>query len=345
MQPIAEGSRLCLIAGLEHGIRPPLDTSERLWRVSGSALDPWLTLLAALRLDAHALLGPALALDFLDDQWTQPELPTGELPQLYGLELRPLRIWRPLLDHLHEQLGAGRLVVLEPDAWGLPDTDGQEYRRQHRRSTVIVNDLDAANRRLGYFHRDGYFHLQDEDFDALLHPCGPAAVLPPPAAVIELRGLVRRPADTLRHLARQGLERQLERVPTRHPVRRWARRCQRELDWLLHEGGEVHFQAWAEAGLRPLGASAELAAIHLRWLSGEDSGSAHLLQAADALRQLAVLARALHLKGSRAAETGRPLEAGPMVERMARHWSRGMALLGAGEIVLDPPPGPLGRPR
>jgi hypothetical protein len=42
---------------------------------------------------------------------------------------------------------------------------------------------------------------------------------------------------------------------------------------------------------------------------------------------------------------GQPFSEHDLIERMTRHWSRGMQLLGAGEIVLDTPtlvlrPGP-----
>jgi hypothetical protein len=336
LPPPATAARLCLINGLEHGITVPLDTRQRLWPQGAGALDPWLSLLAALRLDVHAVLGHVLAIDWLDDQWSEPRPPAEDLRRLHGLEPHALTLWRPLADHLHEQLGAGRLVMLEADAWWLPDTDGQDYRRQHRRSPLIVNDFDATQRRLGYFHHDGYFHLQDEDFDGLMQAgLQGDGSLAPSATVIELRGLVRRPPETLRHLARQLLERHLERIPTRHPLRRWQRRSQAELDALVRQRDVEGCRRWLDCGIARLGASAELAAIHLRWLSGEDSGSAHLLQAADALRQLAVLARAAQLKAQRAVQQGQPVDLTALSERMARHWSRAMALLGAGAIVIE----------
>mgnify|MGYP003704649801 CR=1 FL=1 len=43
------------------------------------------------------------------------------------------------------------------------------------------------------------------------------------------------------------------------------------------------------------------------------------------------------LKGARTVVSGQPLNETELLERMARQWSRGMALLGAGEIVLDHP--------
>ena len=135
---------------------------------------------------------------------------------------------------------------------------------------------------------------------------------------------------------RKLLEKYLQRVPTRHPLRRWKRRFAREVTPLL-AGGPTHYQHWAEAGPHQMGAAFELAACYLVWIAGGGSGSAHLVQAADAFRQLSVLARSLLLKGARAVESGQPFQEYDLVDRMVRHWSRGMALLGAGEIELDAP--------
>ena len=50
---------------------------------------------------------------------------------------------------------------------------------------------------------------------------------------------------------------------------------------------------------------------------------------------LAVLARAAQLKAQRAVQQGQPVDLAALSERMARHWSRAMALLGAGAIVIE----------
>ena len=46
----------------------------------------------------------------------------------------------------------------------LPDTSGTDYRRQHTKSTIVIDDIDVEQRRLGYFHNAGYYQLEGEDF-------------------------------------------------------------------------------------------------------------------------------------------------------------------------------------
>ena len=78
-----------------------------------------------------------------------------------------------------------------------------------------------------------------------------------------MRGLVRRPSDTLRHISRLLMDKYLERVPTRHPVRQWARRCSADLTQLTTHAGDRldRYHAWAFAGTRQLGSAFELAAL------------------------------------------------------------------------------------
>jgi hypothetical protein len=89
------------------------------------------------------------AIDFEGDQWTFFKPPHGELRDLYGIDVQELNVWRPLLEHALEHLAAGKLISTEADAFWLPDTSGTDYRRQHTKSTIVLNDLDLANRTPG----------------------------------------------------------------------------------------------------------------------------------------------------------------------------------------------------
>jgi methyl-galactoside transport system ATP-binding protein len=152
LPPPATAARLCLINGLEHGITVPLDTRQRLWPQGAGVLDPWLSLLAALRLDVHAVLGHVLAIDWLDDQWSEPRPPAEDLRRLHGLEPHALTLWRPLADHLHEQLGAGKSTLMKC-MFGIYHMDegkviyeGQEVQ--------IKGPLDALNRGIAMVHQE-----------------------------------------------------------------------------------------------------------------------------------------------------------------------------------------------
>jgi hypothetical protein len=338
---------LCLITGLDRlGIPSVWPTQDRIWPETNRYTDLWIGVLAALRLNPSACLPYTLAVDFLDDQWTQFRPSHDDLYTLYGIEVQTLHLWRPLIDHLHEQLSAGRLVILDVPARGLPDGAGGLLHPRRATETIVINEIDTQREHLGFFHRTDYRVLQGTEYRRLLHPdsAPEAEALLGRAEVIDLHNLVRRPPETLRHLSHQLLEKYLQRVPTRHPLRRWKRRFAGEVTPLL-ASGPTHYQYWADAGPHQLGAAFELAAFYLVWIAGGTAGTAHLVQAADAFRQLSVLARSLLLKGARSVVNGQPFSEHDLIERMTRHWSRGMQLLGAGENVLDTPtlvlrPGP-----
>ena len=69
--------------------------------------DLWIELLHALGLDPVAALPFTLAIDFEGDQWTFFKFPLADLYDLYGLDVQELAIWRPLVDHVEEQVDAG----------------------------------------------------------------------------------------------------------------------------------------------------------------------------------------------------------------------------------------------
>lgn len=329
--------RLCLITGLkpDHPVTA-LNGPDRIWAETNCYTDLWLSVLTALRLDPHACLAYTLAVDFLDDQWTFFKPSHDDLRILYGIDTQEMIIWRPLVEHVLEHMAAGRMVITEVDAWWLPDTSGTDYRQQHTKTTIAINEIDPAEQVLGYFHNTGYHRLEGDDYRGVLrlddtHDSG---ALPLLAEVVNLRHITHRPQNTLRHLSHHLLDKYLERIPTRHPVRRWRRRCEQDLPCLT-SSGLPRYHAWAFAGTRQMGSAFELAALHLNWLAGANPGTVHLMQAADSLRQLSVLAKAFILKGARAVVGGKPLNEGDLLGHMVRHWSRGMELLGAGEIVLD----------
>ena len=72
-----------------------------------------------------------LAIDFEGDQWTFFKPPHGDLCDLYGLDVQELAIWRPLVEHVEEQVERGRPVLVELDSYYLPDTAGTAYRIEH----------------------------------------------------------------------------------------------------------------------------------------------------------------------------------------------------------------------
>jgi hypothetical protein len=291
------------------------------WLEKNCYVDLWIELLHALRLDPMACLGFTLAIDFEGDQWTFFKPSHDELQALYGIEVRELAVWRPLHEHAIEHLGSGRWLCPEVDAYWLPDASGTDYRRQHVKTMIALNDIDLQRQRLGYFHNAGYYTLEGQDFQALLQAW--SGDLPPYAELVRLDRVVRRDAAELRTLARPLLRRHLGRRPADNPVLRFRDRL--GSDWpALQVAGIDTYHRWAFNGIRQFGAAFELAAMHLRWLDD----SAHR-EATNAFTQIAVQSKALILKAARAASLGRALDATALIEQMAFAWGRGMAALEA----------------
>ena len=80
-------------------------------------------------------------------------------------------------------------MLVELDSFYLPDTAGTAYRREHVKSTVAVVEIDVPERRLGYFHGQGYYHLSGDDFESVfrLSAVGNSEMLPPYVEFVKRR--------------------------------------------------------------------------------------------------------------------------------------------------------------
>ncbi|MBE7941343.1 MULTISPECIES: DUF1839 family protein [Ramlibacter] len=296
------------------------------WPEKNCYADLWVGLLHALGLEPLAMLGFTVAVDFEDDQWTFFKPPLADLRQLYGIDVQELQVWRPLLDHVRTHLAAGALVSTEADAFWLPDTAATDYRRKHTKTTIVISALDEAGRRARYFHNAVFFELAGEDYERLFR-----LGLPPDPAFMpfyaERIRIARRHADGAAVLAAQALallRGHLAWRPADNPFERFARRSGEELPRLL-EGGLEAFHAWAFAGVRQAGAAFECLAAHLRWLAPQADPA--LAPAAEAFAEVSRGAKALLMKGARAAHTGRAFDMQAAVGPMAQAWQAGMEVL------------------
>src|SRR5437762_7378829 len=154
---------------------------DRIWAETNCYADVWVELLHAWGFEPIAALPFTFAIDFEGDQWTFFKFKHADLLELYGLDVEELAIWRPIVDHLDEQIERGRPVLVELDSFYLPDTAGTAYQREHVKSTVAVNAIDVAGEWLGYFHNQAYHVLQGDDFANIFRARGPRdpAVMPP----------------------------------------------------------------------------------------------------------------------------------------------------------------------
>ena len=322
-------SRVTVCGSLDAGTfeRHALHAEDRIWVEKNCYVDLWIELLNTLGLDPLACLGFTLAIDFEGDQWTFFKPPHDDLRELYGIDVQELTVWRPLIDHALEHLGAGKWISTEADAFWLPDTAGTDYHQQHTKTTIVLNDIDAGARRLGYFHNAGYCTLEGEDFARLFRldaPEGEGEFLPLFAELVRIDRVVRRQRADLAARSRELLKKHLSRRPASNPIQRFQRRFEADLPQ-LQAAGLATYHRWAFAGIRQLGAAFELAALHLQWLGVE----AHA-PAAAAFLQIAEANKALILKAARAVNSGRSMDSAAAFDTMAQAWDRGMATLAAG---------------
>ncbi len=308
--------------------RHMVHAEDRVWVEKNCYVDIWLELLHSAKLEPRAMLPFVLGVDFEGDQWTFYKPGHDELRDLYGVDVQELNMWRPLLDQAVDFLGAGKLLSVEADAWNLPDTSGTDYRTKHTKTTIVLNDLDVERQRLGYFHNAGYYALEGDDFVAALR----VGVAPDPnympfyGEFIRLDRVERKSDGELRAESRALAKKHLARRPKDNPVARFGARFTTDLAWITKQGlGFYH--AWAFGTTRQLGSAFELAAIHARWLGEGDANAAHFEEAAISFDKISTSMKTFILKGARAVNGKKPLDASAMFEETAAAWSSGMAAL------------------
>jgi hypothetical protein len=303
----------------EHYSRHRLHSQQRDWAETNCYVDIWIELLHALGHEPLAVMPFTLAIDFEDDQWTFFKPPLGDLFDLYGLDVQELALWRPLTTHIGEQLEHGKFVLVELDSWFLPDTEGSAYGRAHVKSTVAVNDFDAAAQRMEYFHGQGYYRLQGDDFRGVfyLDEADPSR-LPPYVEIVKRRQAP--PVKDLPEISLQLLRRQLRLLPGRNPFEGFRERFEQDLEGLM-EGDLELFHAYSFATFRQFGACYELAAGYLGWLG--EQGIDGFASAREALAGISAQSKVYQFQLARAMSRRKPLDLTP-IGQMGGLWSQAM---------------------
>lgn len=297
----------------------------RTWAETNCYMDVWIELLHALGHEPIAALPCTVAIDFEGDQWTFFKIPLLDLYDLYGLDVQELAIWRSLAAHIEEQVARGRPVLVELDSHFLPDTAGASYKRAHVKTTVAVVEIDVARNHLGYFHSQGYYHLDGEDFlDVLRLRSEPdPAVLPPYVEFVKIRTQAGRAGTPLLQRSLRLLRKHLELLPTENPFPQFRARFEMDLAWLLKEKLDA-FHQYSFATLRQYGACFELAQTYLQWLAAQ--GEQGLDEAIRAFREISEGAKTFQFQLARAVSRGKPLDLSPL-EAMSDCWQRGTTSL------------------
>lgn len=301
-----------------------LHREDRAWVEKNCYADVWIEAIHALGLEPLAMLGFTVGLDFEGDQWAFFKPPHRDLSRLYGIDVFELNVWRgDILAHALHHAREGKLVFTEADAYWMPDTAGTDYHRQHTKSTIVINAVDAEAQTLGYFHNAGYYELGGEDFRKLFRVGVPhdPTFLPLFAEYARVDRLLRLPPKELTQISVEVLKSHLARLPAGNPIERFAVQFPKDVAWLQAEGLPL-YHGYAFATLRQLGANFELAAAYLEWLAAQ--GEEGLGDAQKAFAEISSGAKALVLKTARAVNAKKVVDFAPILSEMAAAWEAGM---------------------
>jgi hypothetical protein len=306
--------------------RHPIHGANRTWAETNCYSDVVIELLNGLGHEPLAAMPFTLAIDFEGDQWTFFKFRPQDIRELYGLEIQELAPWRPLTAHIVNQVEQGRPVLVELDSFFLPDTAGTSYKLAHVKSTVAVNEIDVEARHLGYFHNQGYYHLDGQDFldifqvEGLVHE----RMLPPYIEFLKsVPGFVSLTPAKFTEASLAILESHLRSLPTVCPFVPFKETFLRDSEWLLKSEIE-EFHAYSFANFRQYGACFELASTYLDWLEEvEISGTT---EASKAFAQISQNTKTFQFQLARAMARRRPLDLAPLDE-MANLWEQGMTSL------------------
>jgi Domain of unknown function (DUF1839) len=298
----------------------PLHGAGRNYLETNCYADVLIELLHARGDEPLAMLGFIVRTDWEGDQFTYFKPPYADLERLFGVEIHEMLPYRSIPEHIEEQLGLGRTVLVEIDAWYLPDTAATSYRREHLKTTVAPETIDREAERMRYFHNAGFFELNGDDYRGAFRmlPHFSADVMDPFIEVVRFDAGPRLRGAQLRAEARELLAHHFARRPQRNPFLAWGERLERDLPRLL-EGEADDYHAYAFVTVRMVGSAFELLADHVDWTLGAEGA-----KAGEALRRIVEGTKTLSFRLARR----RPFDSEPAVSTLAQAWQEGMEALG-----------------
>jgi len=298
-----------------HAVHGP----ERTYPETNCYTDILIELLHARGDEPLAALAVTVRQDFEGDQWTFFKPPPEDLERLFGVDIHEMQPYRPLPVQIAEQIGNGRTLIVELDAWYLPDTAATSYQTEHVKTSVAVEAIDPSAEVLRYYHNTSLHELSGENYRGVFRIEGtwPGDVLPPYTELVRFDTGARLSGAALREAARATLRGHLDRVPPGNPFDRFTERLIADLPSLL-EGDAAAYHAYAFATVRMAGAGFELLASHVDWLLGESSATA-----AAAFGRIVEGTKVLGFKLARR----RPFDPEPALRTLSEAWSEGLGAL------------------
>jgi hypothetical protein len=244
----------------------PLHGPQMVWKQSNCYVDLWIEVLGWWGLNPYAALPFTVSLDFEGDQFGFFKFPLEDLEALYGIVVQEHAIFEPVDVHVERQVARGNLMLVEVDAWYLPDTRGASYHTEHTKTTIGVDVIDREQRRLGYFHNSGYYVAEGADYDGLFAGAGLA-----PYVERAARRFTPLPERALCDASLALLAHHLKRRPTQNPLSAFRRQLAIDAHAIATRP-LAYFHAYSFNTVRQLGANFELFGRYLRWLEASGCG-------------------------------------------------------------------------
>jgi hypothetical protein len=298
----------------------PLHAVGRTYLETNCYADVLIELLNARGDEPLAALGFILRTDWEGDQFTYFKPPAADLERLFGVDVHEMLPYRPLPEHIEQQLALGRTLLVEIDAWYLPDTAATSYRREHLKTTVAPETIDRGAERMRYFHNAGFYELKGEDYRGAFRmlPHFTEDVMDPFVEVVRFDAGPRLRGDDLRETSLKLLRHHFVRRPSRNPFTAWGEHLVDDLPRLL-AGDPQDFHEYAFVTVRMVGSAFELCADHVEWVLG--------LKGADAAAALRRIVEGSKVMSFRLARR-RAFDPAPAVATLAQAWDDAMGALG-----------------
>ncbi|KMZ12660.1 hypothetical protein BHUM_03587c [Candidatus Burkholderia humilis] len=251
--------------------RHALHRGERVWIETNYYVNLWIELLHHFGCDPHAALSFTVTQAFEGDQFTFPKFSLDDISRLYGLQAQELAIsiYDTLEAHVIEQTKRGHVVVVEVDAFYLPDTRVTAYRQSHSKTTIAIDAIDPIAKRITYFHNLGYFALSGKDYEGVFRLMPDLAqdvrALFP---YVEFVKRVRAPLEGATFVQRSVnlLKLRLLDRPASNPITQWRAQFPEHLQAIL-ERDVSYYHLYTFNVLRQLGLNFELLAKYVAWLN------------------------------------------------------------------------------
>lgn len=297
----------------------PVHRAGRTYLETNCYADVLIELLHARGDEPLAALGSIVRTDWEGDQFTYAKPRNADLERLFGIDVHEMLPYRTLPEHIAEQLSLGRTVLVEIDAWYLPDTEGTSYRREHLKTTIAPDMIDQDRERMRYFHNAGFYELDGEDYRGAFRmlPHFTDDVMDPFIELVRFDAGPRLDGAQLRTAARELLVYHFDRRPRANPFAAWAERLEFDLPRLL-TGSPEDYHEYAFVTVRMVGSAFELLADHVAWTLGDQGESASA-----EFRGIAEATKIVSFRLARRRAFDIPAVLTPLIEG----WERGMGEL------------------